>query len=87
MPDYRPRIADTILDYRLEEMGAVVIEGPKWCGKTTTARQKTNSTIFLSDPVSRKQYMEMLQIRHIARSGIHQHSSQLPGGIERNICN
>lgn len=34
---YRPRIADTTLGEKLEGIGAVLIEGPEWCGKTTTA--------------------------------------------------
>ncbi|MDE6484517.1 MAG: DUF4143 domain-containing protein [Duncaniella sp.] len=62
MPDYRKRIVDTQLEYRLEEMGAVVIEGPKWCGKTTTAEQKARSTVYLSDPQTRQQYLDMLQV-------------------------
>ena len=37
MKEYRARIADTMLKEKLESKGAVVIEGPKWCGKTTTA--------------------------------------------------
>ena len=36
---YKPRIADAILEQKLEGKGAVLIEGPKWCGKTTTAEQ------------------------------------------------
>ena len=37
MKDYKTRIVDNILKEKLESKGAVVIEGPKWCGKTTTA--------------------------------------------------
>ncbi len=36
---YRKRIVDEELQERLEGKGAVLIEGPKWCGKTTTAEQ------------------------------------------------
>ena len=39
MKPYRKRIADEILKRKLEGKGAVLIEGPKWCGKTTTAEQ------------------------------------------------
>ena len=39
MKIYRKRIADEILKRKLEGKGAVLIEGPKWCGKTTTAEQ------------------------------------------------
>lgn len=62
MKIYRKRIADKLLEYRLEEMGAVLIEGPKWCGKTTTAEQKAHSIVYLSDPYTRQQYIDMLQI-------------------------
>ena len=37
--EYRPRVADKILARKQEGKGAVLIEGPKWCGKTTTAEQ------------------------------------------------
>ena len=39
MKVYRKRVADDILKRKLEGKGAVLIEGPKWCGKTTTAEQ------------------------------------------------
>ena len=39
---YFPRIMDKILEERLEAVGAVLIAGPKWCGKTTTAEQQAN---------------------------------------------
>ena len=42
---YRPRIADSLLRDKLDAKGAVLIRGPKWCGKTTTAEQCANSTI------------------------------------------
>ena len=45
--DYIKRIADDELDFRLECSGAVLIEGPKWCGKTTTAGQHSKSIIKL----------------------------------------
>lgn len=60
--EYRKRIVDRLLEYRLEEMGAVLIEGPKWCGKTTTAEQRANSLVYLADPSMRKQYIDMLQL-------------------------
>lgn len=46
---YLHRIADTILARRLESKGAVLIEGPKWCGKTSTARQICGSQLNLGD--------------------------------------
>lgn len=48
--NYRPRIADRILAEKLEGMGAVLIEGPKWCGKTTTAEQQAHSVLYMDDP-------------------------------------
>lgn len=47
---YRPRIVDKIIKQRLESAGALLIEGPKWCGKTTTAEQFANSKLNLGDP-------------------------------------
>ncbi len=48
---YRPRIADDILSDKLDAKGAVLIRGPKWCGKTTTAEQQAESVIYMSDPL------------------------------------
>lgn len=45
---YRPRIADGVLKDKLEAKGAILIRGPKWCGKTTTAEQYANSVIYMS---------------------------------------
>ena len=39
MFEYKKRVADLILKEKIEGKGAVLIEGPKWCGKTTTAEQ------------------------------------------------
>lgn len=47
---YRPRITDTILTRKLKGKGAVLIEGPKWCGKTTTAEQMAKSILYMSKP-------------------------------------
>lgn len=44
---YRPRIADSELEDRLQATGAVAIEGPKACGKTATARQIAASEVLL----------------------------------------
>lgn len=46
---YLPRISDKTLAERLESKGAVLIEGPKWCGKTSTALQMANSVLNLAD--------------------------------------
>lgn len=54
---YLPRIADIILEQRLEAFGAVQITGPKWCGKTTTAERHSRSVIKLQDPDRRDGYL------------------------------
>ena len=55
MENYRKRIADEILKRKLEGKGAVLIEGPKWCGKTTTAEQIAWSILYMDDPEKREQ--------------------------------
>lgn len=47
---YRPRLADNILARKLKGKGAVLIQGPKWCGKTTTAEQMSKSILYMSKP-------------------------------------
>lgn len=47
---YKKRIADTLLKEQLEAAGAVLIQGPKWCGKTTTAEQIAGSKIYMNAP-------------------------------------
>ena len=50
MKTYKSRIFDAILQDALEAKGAVLIQGPKWCGKTTTAEQIAQSVLYMSDP-------------------------------------
>ena len=54
---YYPRIADVVLRERLEAFGAVLIEGPKWCGKTTTAGQQAKSKLFMQDIDQKEEYL------------------------------
>lgn len=54
MKKYYPRIADKLLDEALESAGAVLIEGPKWCGKTWTAEKKSKSILYMQDPDTRE---------------------------------
>lgn len=56
MEKYIPRIVDEVLQNKLEYMGAVLIEGCKWCGKSTTARQVAKSYIEFQDPDKKTQY-------------------------------
>ena len=51
--EYLKRFADDELAMQLETMGAVLIEGPKWCGKTTTAEQQAHSILRMQDPDTR----------------------------------
>lgn len=60
---YLNRIADRILDLKLEAFGAVQIAGPKWCGKTTTAEQKAASVIKMQDPDQRAAYLATAKVK------------------------
>ncbi len=54
--EYRPRIIDTELALRLKSIGAVLIEGAKWCGKSTTAAYHSKSAVYMDNPQRREQY-------------------------------
>lgn len=57
--NYRSRIADKILKRKLAGKGAVLIEGPKWCGKTTTAEQVAKTVLYMDNPENRDQNIAM----------------------------
>lgn len=57
---YRKRVADDLLSLQLEAAGYVVIEGAKWCGKTTTALQQAKSVLFLDDPEKQEDYHRLV---------------------------
>ena len=59
---YRPRIVDSILKRKLRGKGAIVIEGPKWCGKTTTAEQVSGSVLSVDEPSSVRTNITMSEI-------------------------
>ena len=64
MPDntkYKKRIADVLLADKLDAMGAVLIEGPKACGKTTTAEQQANSILYMDDPDNMRQNLQLAE--------------------------
>lgn len=61
--EYLPRIADKELSNRLSYMGAVLIEGPKWCGKTTTAAQQAASILMLQNPDMREAYLATSKVK------------------------
>jgi len=52
---YRKRISDKKLKSYLNSIGAVLIEGPKWCGKTTSAEQVAGSVLYMQDPAGMEQ--------------------------------
>ena len=62
MRNYRPRIVDNQLEKILHRIGAVLVQGPKWCGKTTTAEQKASSVIYLDDPSRQRMYQQAAEI-------------------------
>ena len=59
MKKYLPRYTDQELKESLEYMGAVLITGPKWCGKITTAKQQCKSLKELQHPVHGKSYLKL----------------------------
>ncbi len=59
---YRPRFADKILQDKLEAKGAVLIRGPKWCGKTTTAEQHARSILYLSNLKNKTGILELASV-------------------------
>ena len=61
--EYLDRIADRLLEQRLEAFGAVQIKGPKWCGKTTTAEMHAQSVIKMQDPDRREGYLATAQTK------------------------
>ena len=55
---YMNRIADSLLQKKLASSGAVLIEGPKWCGKTRTATMASKSQLFMQDPDRQVSYLK-----------------------------
>ena len=62
MAKYKQRIADRILKRKVLGKGAVLIEGPKWCGKTTTAKQLAKSVLDLGDSAVLKQSEQLIEL-------------------------
>jgi len=60
---YRPRIIDAILRDALEASGAVWLQGPKWCGKTWTARQEARSILMMHDPDESANYLQQTMVK------------------------
>ena len=60
--EYIKRICDDELELKLEAFGAIHVVGPKWCGKTTTAKQFAKSYIEMQDPDKRDMYIQTAKI-------------------------
>jgi predicted AAA+ superfamily ATPase len=62
MDGYKHRIMDSLLAKKLQAKGAVLIEGPKWCGKTTTAEEIAASKVLLAKTDAKEQFKRLLEI-------------------------
>ena len=58
MGTYKKRIIDRLLKRKLEGKGAVLLQGPKWCGKTTTAEQIAGSILYMTEPGNLQRNLE-----------------------------
>ena len=63
MEKYIPRLIDDVLKKKLSLYGAVLIIGPKWCGKSTTAKQYAKSLLELQNPRTRENNLEIAKNR------------------------
>lgn len=61
MKAYYKRIYDDILQRKLQTAGVVIIEGTKWCGKTSTAEQIAKSVIYINDPSKKNTYAQLAE--------------------------
>lgn len=62
MAKYKQRIADKLLERKLAGKGAVLIEGPKWCGKTTTAEQHAKSLLYMTESGKLEQNLQLARL-------------------------
>lgn len=58
---YKPRVCDALLQRKMRSSGAVLITGPKWCGKTWTALNVAESVLYMQDPDNRSSYLKLAQ--------------------------
>jgi len=56
---YMSRLCDAELQLALQSSGAVLIEGAKWCGKTSTAGNASGSVVYMQDPDNSPSYQAM----------------------------
>ena len=62
MATYIPRVFDSVLKDKLASKGAVLVEGPKWRGKTTTCEQVASGVVYLQDPRTCEQNLRLTQL-------------------------
>lgn len=62
MTDYRPRIIDKVITSRLRNKGAILVEGVRGCGKTTTCERHAGSSVYLDDPNRRNHNLLLADI-------------------------
>ena len=62
MDEYKKRVADKLLEKKLKSKGAVLIQGAKWCGKTTTAEQIAKSVLYMAQPENKSQNLILSDI-------------------------
>ncbi|MDD5865923.1 MAG: DUF4143 domain-containing protein [bacterium] len=60
--EYKKRIIDETIKKKLRAKGAVLVEGPKWCGKTTSCEQISKSKLYMSDPSQKNQNILLAQM-------------------------
>ena len=60
---YLPRLCDNELQKSLQSSGAVLVEGAKWCGKTSTASRAAKSTLYMQDPDHTASYLAMADVK------------------------
>lgn len=63
MKHYMPRILDTVLSDALSAFGAVLVTGPKWCGKTTTCLQQASSVLYMQDPDQKDAQLQLAEVQ------------------------
>ena len=62
MSNYKARICDALLERKLQGVGAVLLEGPKWCGKTTTCERLAKSVLYMGDPVEKEKNLLLARV-------------------------
>ena len=62
MKKYRKRVVDDLLARKLLGMGAVLVQGAKWCGKTTTCEEFAKSALYMADPDTKESNLQIVDI-------------------------